>query len=85
MTDVEQTLRRFVANNFVLSGAEFELKGDDSLTELGLIDSTGVLELVAFLEGQFNVEVGDADLIPENLDSIDSMVAFLSRRGAVLK
>ena len=57
-----------------------ELSDDDSLLDSGIVDSTGVLELVAFIEDEFDLEVKDEELIPENLDSIDQLVAFVERK-----
>jgi len=53
------------------------LKDDTSFLEEGIIDSTGVLELVTFLEEEFEIEVNDEELIPENLDSINNVTAYL--------
>ena len=76
MQPLAQELRSFVVNNF-LFGQDNSLKNDDSFIDNGIIDSTGILELVAFLEEKFGVHVEDEDLIPENLDSIDQMVRYL--------
>jgi acyl carrier protein len=54
----------------------------DSLIDAGLIDSTGVLELVGFLEQEFGIDVADEDLVPENLDSIARLAAFIDRKRA---
>ena len=57
-----------------------DLKDTDSFLENGIIDSTGVLELVSFLEEKFGIEVADEELIPENLDSITNVVNYLQRK-----
>ena len=59
------------------------LNGDTSFLESGIIDSTGVLELVAFLEEHFRVKVKDEDLIPANLDSVNALTRFVEDRSAV--
>jgi len=51
-----------------------------SLLDNGIMDSVGVMELVAFLEGELGVEVADDELVPENLDSVDNLVAFVTRK-----
>lgn len=79
--EVEQELRSFLVTNYVFAEEDLNLTNEDSFMELGLIDSTGVLELVAFLEQRFGIEVRDEELVPENLDSINNLVAFLARRG----
>jgi acyl carrier protein len=71
-----QKLRAFVIENY-LFGEEGKLGNDDSFLESGIIDSTGVLELVRFLEATFNIKVADEELIPDNLDSINKIVSFL--------
>ena len=59
-----------------------DLVDDESMLEKGIIDSTGVLELVAFIESTFEIKVEDEELIPENLDSIKNIVSFLERKLA---
>jgi acyl carrier protein len=74
-----QKLRAFVIENY-LFGEEGKLRNDDSFLESGIIDSTGVLELVRFLEATFSVKVADEELIPDNLDSINKIVSFLQAK-----
>ncbi|CAN5228103.1 acyl carrier protein [soil metagenome] len=77
---MELELRSFLAENFLL-GEEFRgLPGSASLIEAGIIDSTGVLELVGFLEETYDIQIADAELVPENLDSIDKIVAFVGAK-----
>ncbi|MCK4606114.1 MAG: acyl carrier protein [candidate division Zixibacteria bacterium] len=59
-----------------------ELTDSGSLLDLGIIDSTGVLELVGFLEEKFEISVEDDDLVPDNLDSIDNLVRFVDAKAA---
>lgn len=79
MSDIHETLREFVSTNF-LFGEPFELQDQDSLLEHGLIDSTGVLELVTFLEQTWQIAITDHELVPENLDSIDRLADFIVRK-----
>jgi acyl carrier protein len=74
-----QKIRAFVIENY-LFGEERKLENDDSFLETGIIDSTGVLELVRFLEATFGIKVADEELIPDNLDSINKIVAFLQAK-----
>ena len=79
---MEAELRSFLAENFLL-GEEFRgLPGSASLIEAGIIDSTGVLELVGFLEEAFEIEITDSELVPENLDSIAKLEAYVTRKKA---
>ncbi len=65
-------------------GIKTEYSEEDSLLEKSIIDSTGVLELIAHMEGTYGIEILDEDLVPENLDSINRLVRFISeRRDAV--
>lgn len=72
-------VREFITTNFVFREDRGELADNESLLEAGLIDSTGVLELVSFLESKFDIRVADADIVPENLDSIHAIVNYIER------
>jgi acyl carrier protein len=80
MEQLKQSIRTYITENF-LFGDDSGLDDAASLLDNGVIDSTGVLELVAFLEKQFAVKINDEELLPENLDSITNVAAFLSRKG----
>jgi acyl carrier protein len=77
---VERDLREFLAANYFLGDDPSQLAGSSSLIEAGLIDSTGVLELVGYLEEKFGIRITNEELLPENLDSIDNIVAFVERK-----
>ena len=76
MSDNKTKIREFISENFLFGEAN-GLKDDTSFLEEGIIDSTGVLELVNFLEEEFSITVDDEELIPENLDSVNNVTAFL--------
>jgi acyl carrier protein len=76
----ELSLRRFFVENFPLGGDLDTLGRDDSLLEAGVIDSTGVLELIGFVEATYGIAVPDEDLLPENFDSIANVLGYLERR-----
>jgi acyl carrier protein len=78
MSSIETELRKYILDKLLFGRTETELSGDASFLESGIIDSTGVLELVSFLEEQFHVKVEDEDLVPANLDSAPVLVDFLS-------
>ena len=84
MSAVESDLRAFIAENFMYGGDASALAPDRSLIEEGLIDSTGVLELVSFLEEKFGLEIGDEEIVPANLDSIAAIVAFVEGKHALV-
>src|ERR1700676_3448065 len=73
-------LRQFVIDNFMFGKPDKPVGDDDSFLELGIIDSTGVMELVAFLEGRYEIKLQDRDLIPDNLDSINKVARFVEGR-----
>lgn len=81
----ERELREYVRDNFLFGQEDVELKNDDSFMERGIVDSTGVLELVAFLEEKFQVKVEDEDLIPANLDSINNLLRYLEKQQSLKK
>lgn len=72
-------IRQYIQDN-LLYGSTTPLGDSDSLLDVGIIDSTGAMELVAFLETDFGISVDDRDLVPENLDSISAMDAFVRRK-----
>lgn len=76
------TLREFIRDNF-LYGKEPTFSVGDSFLEMGLIDSTGVLELVAYLENRHGFTIEDHELVPENLDSIRNIEQFIERKKCV--
>jgi acyl carrier protein len=78
---MEQNIRAYVVENFLL-GDEAGFDSSESLLAAGVIDSTGVLELVTFLEESFNIRIDDEDMVPENLDRIPDIVRFVERKLA---
>ena len=79
MSDIRRKVRAFVVENF-LFGNEDGVKDDTSFLDEGIIDSTGILEMVSYLEAEFSISVDDEELIPENLDSIKNVVAYLQKK-----
>lgn len=80
--DTREAVRNYIIENFLFGDAE-PLRGDDiSLLDEGIMDSVGVMELVAFLEQDFGLTVDDEELVPENLDSVSNLVAFIARKQA---
>ena len=80
MKEKREQIRAFIIENF-LFGKDDGFKDDTSFLDDGIIDSTGVLELVNFLEEEFSISVQDEELVPENLDSINNAVAYLEKKG----
>ena len=72
-------IREFVVDNF-LFGDDSELTEDTSFLETGIVDSTGILEIVSFLEGNYNITVEDEELLPENLDNLQNINQYLIKK-----
>ena len=80
MDDVKAEVRRYIEDNFLMAARAQPLGDGDSFLEHHVLDSTGFLELIAFLEETYAIRVEDDEMVPENLDSLDSIVAFLARK-----
>jgi len=85
MESLIQELRTFIVDNFLFGDASgrFSFTDDDSFQQRGIVDSTGILELVAHLQNRYGIEIEDADLVPDNLDSIAKMARFVERKRAL--
>ncbi len=79
MNKTKDKIKTFIVENF-LFGSDDGLTDKTSFLDEGIIDSTGILELVSFLEEDFGIEVDDEELIPENLDSIQNVVEYLEKK-----
>lgn len=80
MQQIDKELRRFVIDNFLFGQDDNKFSDEDSFVDEGIIDSTGMLELVAFLEQQYRIKLEDEELIPDNLDSINNLVKFIQKK-----
>ena len=80
--DLNVKIREYIVENFLFGDAEPLSDDTMSLLDNGIIDSTGVMELVAFLEGDLGLSIGDEELVPENLDSVANLVNFVTRKQA---
>ena len=80
ITNVQADIRSFIVENFLYGGDDDGLGPDASLLKRGVIDSTGVLELVAFLEERYGISVADDELVPDNLDSILKISGFIAQK-----
>jgi len=82
--NIQKTFRNFIIENFLFQGDD-NLKEHTSFLENGIIDSTGVLELVAFIEETYGISVDDDEIVPENLDSISNITKYIQRKQEQLK
>ena len=77
----EQQIVDFIVSNFLFGKREQAPAPEQSFLQAGVIDSTGVLELVAFVESTYAIKVGDDELVPENLDSVANLAAFVAKKA----
>jgi acyl carrier protein len=77
---IEKTLRQYVLNNYLFTDDESALVNGDSFLERGIIDSTGILEMISYINKEYKIVISDDEMIPENLDSINNLVAFITRK-----
>lgn len=78
--DSRRQIKRFVLKNFMFTEDEGAVADQDSLIKKGIVDSTGILELISFLEETFAISVAEDEMVPANFDSIDTITAFLTRK-----
>jgi len=77
--EINSTIRNFIIENFLFEEDE-SLKEDTSFLENGIIDSTGILELVMFIEETYGISVDDDEIVPENLDSISNITKYIQKK-----
>lgn len=77
---IKQQVREFILRNYLFTDDDKKLSDSQSLMESGTMDSTGILELIMFLEETFGIKVADEEMIPANLDSVQNVVAFLEQK-----
>ena len=77
---IASEVRKFIVTNFLFGRDDNRLTDEVSFLESGTIDSTGVLELIAFVEERYGISIGDRELVPENLDSIANVSRFVTRK-----
>ena len=78
--EVREKIRRNILENYLFTDDPAALNDADSFLEKGIIDSTGILELIYFMEDEFGIKVQDEEMVPENLDSVDNLIAFVARK-----
>lgn len=78
---VESRIRDYILENYLFTNDHAMLNSNDSFLQKNILDSTGMLEVIYFLEDEFGIKVQDDEMVPENLDSVNRIVAFLGRKG----
>jgi acyl carrier protein len=82
MADIKGAVRAFLNDNFIMGDTAADLGDDDSFIGKHVIDSTGFLELVTFLEDHYGFVVADEEMAPENLDTLTNIEAYVRRKTA---
>lgn len=78
---VDERIKNYILENYLFTDDQSMLGSDDSFLQKNILDSTGMLEVIYFLEDEFGIKVQDDEMIPENLDSVNRIAAFLARKG----
>jgi acyl carrier protein len=80
MSDIKQVVKEYVADNLLMGRWSDDIADDSSFLDIGVLDSTGVVELVSFLEKTFAIEVLDEEMVPENLDSLGNIEQYVAAK-----
>jgi len=80
--ETRELIKNFIKENFLFDSNGADVSDEDSFLENGIVDSTGVLELVSFVEDEFGIEVKDEELIPDNFDSVSKLANYIERKKA---
>ena len=78
--NIEQVIKEYLLENFLFGYEENEISEKSSLLDMGILDSTGIMEIVSFLEQKFGIKVKDEDIIPSNLESLDAISNYVLER-----
>jgi acyl carrier protein len=78
--EYQESIRNFIVENFLFEDGS-QLQDSDSLLQTGVIDSTGVLELIFFLEQRYQIAIAPAELTPENMDSVEKIARFVEQKS----
>jgi len=78
--DIADQVRSFILENLLFTDDSSAINDDESLLDKGIIDSTGIMEVIMFIEERFGIQVQDEEMIPENLDSVNNIAAFVARK-----
>jgi acyl carrier protein len=82
IANIRDSVRSFIVDNFLFGIDEINFTDNISFLKAGIVDSTGILEIVNFIESEYHIRVDDRDVLPENLDSLSNIVAYVKRRLA---
>ena len=77
---IKQDIKTYILENYLFTDDDSQLSDSDSFLEKGILDSTGILEVIYFIEDEYGIKVEDDEMIPENLDSVESLVVFVTHK-----
>jgi acyl carrier protein len=80
--EIRDAVREYILKNYLFTTDSSALRDDVSLMQTGVIDSTGVMELILFLQEHFGIQVADEEMLPDNLDSVQAIAAFVERKSS---
>ena len=80
MISIEQEVKVFLSEHLLMEEEIMGLANDDSLLEKGIIDSTGIIDLVSFIEERYRIKIDDEELLPENFDSLRAISEFIENK-----
>ena len=78
--EIKNEIKNFIIENFLYGDDSGNFGSEDSFFEKGIVDSTGILSIISFVEERFNISVADAEITPENFDSINRITAYAERK-----
>jgi acyl carrier protein len=81
-SEIKTRIRHYIRETFLLDDSAAAIPDDASLLELGVVDSTGILDLVLFVEEQFGIQVGDDELVPANFETVDRLAAYIASKDS---
>jgi acyl carrier protein len=81
--NMKNTIRQYILENLLFTDDETVLQDNESFLDGGIIDSTGVMEIILFIEDTFGIKVNDDEMLPVNLDSVDNLVTFIKRKQLI--
>ncbi len=78
--DIKQAVKKFIIDNYLLGAKDYGLSDEDSFLEKGIIDSIGVIELTAFIQRTYDINIKPAEIIPDNFDTLDNLDSYITRK-----
>lgn len=80
MENIKESVKNYIIENFLFGDTDTVINDDDSFMETGILDSTGILELIIFLESAFDIKLEDDEILPGNLDSLNLLETFIQKK-----